>query len=79
MKINFIKKIALFYYEGFRNSTLGKKLLILLMIKLIMIFFVIRIFFFQNFLNTRFNTEKEKGDYVIEQLTNKKQQHDGQY
>jgi len=66
------KKIVWFYYEGFRNSATAKKLLLILLIKLTIIFLVLKIFFFPNFLNSKFKNEKEKSDYVIEQLTNKK-------
>ncbi len=64
-----IKKIFQFYYQGFRSMTVGKKLWIIILIKLIIIFVVLRIFFFPNFLNTNFNTDEERSNYVIKQLT----------
>ena len=64
-----IKKIYLFYYEGFRGLTFGKYLWIIILIKLFIMFFVLKIFFFKDFLKTNFNNDKERGDYVIEQLT----------
>jgi flagellar basal body-associated protein FliL len=64
-----LKNIYLFYYEGFKSMTVGKKLWIIIFIKLIVFFVVLKIFFFPNFLKTNFNTDKERSDYVIEQLT----------
>jgi hypothetical protein len=63
-------KIFHFYYDGFRNMTVGRKLWIIILIKLVVIFLVFRIFFFQDFLDQRFDTQKEKGDYVLDALTN---------
>ncbi|MDX2443535.1 MAG: DUF4492 domain-containing protein [Bacteroidales bacterium] len=36
--------------------------------KLVIIFAVLRVFFFPDFLGSKFKTEKDKSDYVIEQL-----------
>lgn len=35
-------------------------------------FAVLKLFFFPNFLNTRFNNDEERGNYVIESLTQPK-------
>ena len=57
------------YYDGFRSMTVGKKLWLIIFIKLFIMFFVLKLFFFKNFLNEKFDSEQEKSDYVIEQLT----------
>ncbi len=49
--------------------TVGKKLWTIIIIKLFIMFVILKLFFFKNFLNEKFETDKEKGDYVIEQLT----------
>jgi hypothetical protein len=69
--MNFLSKIFRFYYEGFQNMTIGKNLWIIILIKLFVIFVVFRLFFFPDFLNKRFNNQKDKSEYVIEELTNK--------
>ena len=71
-KVNIVKRIFLFYYEGFKNMTVGKRLWLIIIIKLFIMFAILKIFFFKDFLNDKFDTEEEKGDYVIEQLTNPK-------
>jgi hypothetical protein len=64
-----IKKIFQFYYQGFKSMTIGKKLWIIIILKLIIIFVVLKIFFFPNFLKSNFNTDEERSNYVIKQLT----------
>lgn len=49
--------------------TYGKKLWFIILLKLFVMFFIFKLFFFKNFLNSKFDTDKEKGNYVIEQLT----------
>ena len=57
-----------FYYEGFKSMTIGKKLWLIILIKLAIMFLVLKLFFFPNYLNTHFKTEEEKSQHVIEQL-----------
>lgn len=71
-KNNFLKRIFLFYYDGFKSMTVGKRLWIIIIIKLFIMFAILKIFFFKDFLNDKFDTDKEKADYVIEQLTQPK-------
>ena len=65
------RKVFNFYYEGFRSMTVGRKLWIIILIKLFVIFIIFRIFFFQDFLDKRFSSNEEKSNYVIEELTTK--------
>ena len=57
-----------FYYEGFKSMTIGKTLWMIILIKLFVMFVIFKLFFFKNFLNSNFETEEEKSNYVIEQL-----------
>lgn len=61
-----------FYYEGFRSMTLGKTLWLIILVKLFIMFFVLKIFFFPNFLNSKFETKDQKADYVRNQLIERK-------
>jgi hypothetical protein len=58
------------YVDGFKNLTWGKPLWILILIKLFIMFAILKVFFFPNILN-RFDTEKEKSEFVLKELTNK--------
>lgn len=63
------KKIFLFYYEGFKNMTVGKKLWVLILLKLFIMFAILKMFFFKDFLGTNFETDRDRGAYVLEQLS----------
>ena len=71
-KSNVFKRIFIFYYDGFRSMKVGKRLWTIIIIKLFIMFVLLKIFFFKDFLNEKFDTEKEKANYIIEQLTNLK-------
>ncbi len=66
---NLAKKIFLFYYEGFKNMTVGKRLWVIILVKLFFMFAILKLFFFPDFLKTNFSTDKQRSDYVIEQMT----------
>jgi hypothetical protein len=66
--VTILRKIFLFYYDGFRNMTVGRRLWIIILIKLFILFIILRLIFFPDFLKSRFSSEKERGDYVREQL-----------
>jgi hypothetical protein len=54
----------------------GRKVWIIIIIKLFIIIVILRIFFFQDFLNKNFNNNKEKSEHVLDQLTNSADNHD---
>ena len=66
---NIFVRIFRFYYEGFRSMTLGRRLWLIILVKLFLFFIIMRLFFFPDFLQKRFDTDEERGDYVLEQLT----------
>ena len=65
-----IRKIFRFYYDGFRSMTWGKKLWGIIILKLFIMFAILRLFFFPDILKKDFSTDRERGDHVLEQLTN---------
>jgi hypothetical protein len=66
---NVLKNIFQFYYQGFKSMTLGKRLWAIIIIKLIILFLVLRLFFFPNYLKSNFKTDEQRSNHVIEQLT----------
>lgn len=50
---------------------IGKTLWIIILIKLFVMFAILKVFFFPNILKRNFKTDEERSRYVIEQLTNK--------
>jgi uncharacterized membrane protein len=68
--MNLVKHIIKFYIDGFRNlDKLGIKLWIIIGIKLFIMFAILKLFFFPDFLNSRFDTDEQKSEYVIQSLT----------
>lgn len=57
------------YYDGFRNMTLGRTLWLIIIIKLFIIFVVLKLFFFPNFLSTHAEKGSE-ADFVATELLN---------
>ncbi len=64
---NLPMRIFRFYVEGFRSMTWGRTLWILILIKLFVMFVILKIFFFPRYLN-QFDTAAEKEHYVSEEL-----------
>ncbi len=66
-----LKKIWKFYIDSFRNLNKdGKRLALIIVIKLIILFGIFKLFFFHDFLDSRYDTEKQKSEHIIKQLTN---------
>lgn len=62
------------YVDGFRNMTIGKKLWALVIIKLIVIFFVFKLFFFPDILQKNYDNDEERARAVAEKLTSPNRQ-----
>lgn len=72
-KQNTLVRIWRFYSEGFKNmSGWGKQVWVVILLKLFILFFVLRLFFFPNFLETNFKTDEQRSEHVLESLTNTK-------
>jgi Na+/H+ antiporter NhaD/arsenite permease-like protein len=65
---NVFRNIFRFYLDGFKSMTYGKTLWIIILIKLFIIFAVLKLFFFPDFLKKNFSSDDERSDYVIDQL-----------
>ncbi len=65
-----LNRIFRFYYEGFTTmSWWGKRIWIILLIKLFVIFIVLKLFFFPDFLKKNYKTDEQRSKHVLEQLT----------
>ena len=70
---NILTRIWNFYYWGFRNmGSWDRQAWLIILIKLFIMFVILRIFFFRDFLKTNFNTDKGRSEYVLENLTKTK-------
>ncbi len=71
---NILQQIWSFYINGFRNmSGWGRQVWLIILIKLFIMFAILKIFFFPNFLKTNFETDQERSNYVLEILTGPKE------
>ncbi len=64
-------KLYIFYRDGFKNMTVGKTLWIIALIKLFIMFAILKTFFFPNYLNTNFDNDESKANHVRQELINK--------
>ena len=72
-----IGSVFRFYYEGFRDMPAwGRKVWLIILIKLFVMFAVLRLLFFPNYLGSRYDTDEEKSNHVIEQLIHKPDYYD---
>ena len=71
-KDSFLSRAFHLYYDGFRSMTLGKTLWAIILLKLFIIFVVLKVFFFPNYLSSHAN-EGEEDDYVAAELVDRAQ------
>lgn len=64
---NTLLSIWHFYLEGFRSMTLGRVLWLIILLKLFVMFVILRLFFFPDFLRDH-PTDADKGMYVGKEL-----------
>lgn len=62
-----IVSIYNFYRDGFKNMTWGKSLWLLIFLKVIILFLVLRMFFFKPVMAGK--TDEQKSEYVGSQLS----------
>lgn len=64
------KRAFHFYLEGFREMNLGKTLWLIILLKLFIMFFILKLFFFPDYLG-KFDGESAKGEHVSGELINR--------
>ncbi len=69
MKFGWAVRIVRFYVEGFRSMTLGRTLWAVILLKLLVMFGVLKLFFFPDLLAGK--SDEEKAACVLEELTDK--------
>lgn len=61
-------RVIRFYADGFRSMTVGRKLWALIIFKLIVLFLVLKLFFFPDVLEQRYDTDAQRSEAVREAL-----------
>lgn len=67
-KTGFIHKVIDFYYEGFSQMETGKTLWLVIVVKLVVIFIVLKLFFMPDVLGTKAEEGRE-ADYISSRIT----------
>ena len=68
---SFIVKAWRFYIDGFRDMSLwGRNIWTIILIKLFIIFVIIKLLFMPDFLKKNFKTDDQRSKHVLENLTN---------
>lgn len=65
--IKTLKKVVRFYVEGFRSMTVGKTLWAIILVKLFILFAILKLFFFPDFLAGQ--SPQERSRSVMRELT----------
>ena len=64
---NLLRRVWALYYDGFRSMTLGRTLWLIILVKLFIMFFVLKLFFFPDYIKERARAGEE-AEFVGEQL-----------
>ena len=70
-KDSFLYRVYNLYYDGFRHMRLGRTLWAIILIKLFIIFAVLKVFFFPNFLKQ--HAKGDEAGYVATELVERSQ------
>ena len=70
MKQGLLSRIFHLYYDGFRTMTLGRTLWTIILIKLAIIFLVLKLFFFPNYINSNAKNG-DKAGFVSKEILNR--------
>ena len=65
---NWLQRVYYFYVDGFKAMTLGRTLWLIIAIKVIVFFVILRFIFFPDFLATKASTDEQKAQYVRQQM-----------
>lgn len=65
-----VVRVWRFYVDGFRSMTIGRYLWAIILIKLFILFFVMRLFFFPNILERDYENDADRAQAVRTNLIN---------
>lgn len=73
--IQFFKSVFNLYYDGFVNMKVGKTLWLLIIIKLFVMFAIVKWLFFPDVLQEKFQTDEQRSQYILNKLTKENEPH----
>lgn len=66
---DFFKNTVSMYVDGFKSMTVGKKLWMLIFVKIFIFFLVLKLFFFPDILSVNFDNDSQRAEAVRSALT----------
>lgn len=66
--VKFLKGIFYLYWDGFTGMTVGKKLWLIIILKAIVMYGILKVFFFPNQLEENFNNDRDRSNHVVNEL-----------
>lgn len=63
-----VVSVARFYIDGFRQMTVGRTLWAVIIIKLVILFGVLKLFFFPDLLKQDYDNDADRADHVRSEL-----------
>ena len=67
-KTGLLSRVLDLYIDGFRNMTVGRSLWIIIIIKVFVLFAILKLFFFPDFLGSNFDNDNDRAQHVRNQL-----------
>lgn len=67
--MNIFQKVFNLYYEGFKNMRLGKTLWKIIILKLIILYGVLKFFVFDENFKALYPTQEQRSEFVLKNLT----------
>ena len=64
-----VRRIADLYIDGFRTMRVGRELWLLIAVKLLILFGIMKLFFFPDYLKTHYDNDTRRSEHVLEHLT----------
>lgn len=63
------RDVLTFYLDGFRNMQLGRMLWKIILVKLLVLFAIIKLFFFPDVLKRNYDNDAARAEHVLHRLT----------
>lgn len=67
--MSLLRKVFHFYRDGFRSMVVGRTLWKIIIIKLVVMFGILKLFFFPDYLQTNFSTDRDRADHVLDMIS----------
>ena len=69
--MKFVNRVIDLYVDGFRSMKIGRTLWLVIIIKVVIMFAILKVFFFPNLLQRDYNDDTERAQAVREALITK--------